>query len=92
MTVTDHYALHLAPIYLWMVGGAAAALEAGRCEIQELALPVGRGASVVDLGAGFGMHSIPIAQTGASVVAIDTSASLLHTLDELRQGVPVRTV
>ncbi len=28
-TVEQHYANHLAPIYLWMAGGAESALQAG---------------------------------------------------------------
>lgn len=91
-TCTDHYAHHLAPVYLWMAGGPQAALQAGRAEIEALALPLGPGSSVVDLGAGFGMHAIPLAQAGASVVAIDSSPLLLRTLDELRGGAPVRGV
>ena len=75
-----------------MAGGAQAALQAGRAEIEALALRLGPRSSVVDLGAGFGMHAIPIAQTGASVVAIDSSPLLLRTLDELRGGAPVRGV
>lgn len=82
----DHYEHHLAPVYLWMAGGPQAALQAGRAEIEALALPLGPGSCVVDLGAGFGMHAIPMAQTGASVVAIDSSPLLLRTLDELRGG------
>lgn len=91
-TCTDHYAHHLATVYLWMAGGPQSALQAGRAEIEALALPLGPGSSVVDLGAGFGMHAIPLAQAGASVVAIDASPLLLRTLDELRGGAPVRGV
>lgn len=91
-TTTDHYAHHLAPVYLWMAGGPQAALQAGRAEIDALALPLEPGSGVVDLGAGFGMHAIPLAQAGARVVAIDSSALLLRSLDELRDGAPVRLV
>lgn len=91
-TTSDHYQNHLAPIYLWMAGGPEAALQEGRAEIEALALQLGPGSSVVDLGAGFGMHAIPLAQAGASVLAIDSSALLLASLDELSQGAPVRGV
>ena len=53
-TVQAHYANHLVPIYLWMVGGMEAALNAGTADLASW-LP-GRGVAV-DLGAGFGMHS-----------------------------------
>jgi len=91
-TVAEHYERHLGPIYLWMAGGAEAALAAGSAEIEALNLPAAREAVVLDLGAGFGMHSIPLARRGARVTAIDSSAELLRTLAELGGGLPVQTV
>lgn len=91
-TAAEHYERHLAPIYVWMAGGAAAALEAGSAEIEALNLPVARGAVVFDLGAGFGVHAIPLARRGARVTAIDSSPELLRTLGELRGGLPVQAV
>jgi hypothetical protein len=52
-TVAEHYERHLGPIYVWMAGGAEAALQAGGAEIEALNLPVSSGAAVLDLGAGF---------------------------------------
>ena len=91
-TAAEHYERHLAPIYVWMAGGAEAALQAGSAEIQALNLPVARGAVVLDLGAGFGIHSIPLARRGARVTAIDSSIELLRTLTELRGNLPVQAV
>jgi len=91
-TAAEHYEHHLGPIYVWMAGGAEAALQAGGAEIEALNLPATRGAVVLDLGAGFGMHSIPLARRGARVTAIDTSVELLRTLTELRGDLPVQAV
>lgn len=91
-TVAEHYERHLGPIYVWMAGGAEAALRAGSAEIEALKLPVARGDVLLDLGAGFGMHSIPLARKGARVTAIDTSAELLRTLTNLRGDLPVQAV
>ncbi|HUL92420.1 MAG TPA: methyltransferase domain-containing protein [Burkholderiales bacterium] len=91
-TAAEHYERHLAPIYVWMAGGAEAALQLGSAEIDELNLPLTPGAVVLDLGAGFGMHAIPLARRGARVTAIDSSAELLRALSELRGDLPVRAV
>lgn len=91
-SVAEHYAAHLAPVYLWMAGGPEAALQAGTAEIEALNLPLTDGAAVLDLGAGFGMHAVPLARRGARVTAIDTSSELLRTLEELAGSLPIRTV
>jgi 2-polyprenyl-3-methyl-5-hydroxy-6-metoxy-1,4-benzoquinol methylase len=88
-TVTEHYAAHLAPIYLWMAGGMEAALNAGSADLASV-LP-GTGLAV-DLGAGFGMHSIPLARGGYQVIAVDTSATLLQTLRDHSKGLRIQTL
>jgi SAM-dependent methyltransferase len=75
-----------------MVGGAEAGLAAGAAEIAELDLALPPGSLVVDLGAGFGMHAIPLARAGAHVVAIDSSAGLLAELTRLAGDLAIRTV
>ena len=87
--VATHYASHLAPIYLWMAGGIEQALTAGAGDIEGLACP---GGLAVDLGAGFGMHAIPLARAGCRVVAIDSATLLLEQLRNLGAGLPIETV
>src|SRR5438128_2622576 len=87
--VADHYANHLAPIYLWMAGGFDAAVSRGDQEIQAVFPGLAPGTSVVDLGAGFGMHTIPLARRGCSVIAIDSSPILLDELRVHAAGLPV---
>jgi 2-polyprenyl-3-methyl-5-hydroxy-6-metoxy-1,4-benzoquinol methylase len=91
-TATEHYEYHLAPVYVWMAGGPHAALQDGDAEIDALNLPLAPGETVLDLGAGFGMHAIPLARKGVRVTAIDTSAALLHTLEVLRGDLPVQAI
>jgi SAM-dependent methyltransferase len=88
-TVRQHYDELLAPIYVWMAGGVESALAAGTQDVA--ALMPGDGLAL-DLGAGFGMHAIPLARGGYHVVALDTSAPLLDVLRAHSAGLSVRVV
>ncbi len=79
-SVTEHYDNHLAPIYTWMAGGVEAAIARGRAEVQAVCPRAAPSRRAVDLGAGFGMHAIPLADIGYSVLAIDSSGALLDVL------------
>jgi Methyltransferase domain len=88
----DHYADHLGPIYTWMVGDIEAAFSRSSAELDSLPLPAKTAAVAVDLGAGFGLHAIPLAQRGFSVVAIDTYDPLLKDLEARAGLLAIRTV
>lgn len=91
-SVRDHYDRHLGPVYAWMAGGIEAALARGAEEVEELGLtPQGSGLAV-DLGAGFGMHAIPLAHRGFQVLALDDCAELLDTLRARRGVLSIETV
>ena len=61
---SEHYALLLAPIYVWMSGGVATALAQGAADVAEFTVPqtdseirdgIGHGGRhAIDLGAGCG--------------------------------------
>ena len=91
-SVREHYATHLAPVYLWMAGGFERAIAMGRADLESLNIDLSRCKTAVDLGAGFGMHAVPLAQAGCSVTAIDTSAVLLDELHQRSAGLLVRVV
>jgi len=91
-TVREHYALHLAPLYLWMAGGIEHALRLGTVDVASLSVPARPGDLAVDLGAGFGMHAIPLARMGYSVIAIDTSPELIDELGMHAQGLQIRPI
>jgi 2-polyprenyl-3-methyl-5-hydroxy-6-metoxy-1,4-benzoquinol methylase len=80
-SVADHYRSHLAPVYTWMCGGFDAAIARGETEIGALLPDLSKGSRAVDLGCGFGMHSIPLARRGCAVLALDSSS---HLVDELK--------
>ena len=88
-SVVEHYEALLGPVYSWMVGGPEAAFALGQADLA----PVLRGGNfAIDLGAGFGMHTIPLARAGWRVLAIDSSPVLLGQLSTLADGLPVRTL
>jgi hypothetical protein len=89
MTAKKHYAEHLAPIYVWMAGGLESAFSRGASEIEALGIDSINHTFAVDLGAGFGMHTIPLARKGVSVLAIDSSDYLLETLQNQSGKLPV---
>lgn len=91
-TVAEHYENHLASVYLWMAGGFEAAISRGESEINAVCPNPSSGLTAVDLGAGFGMHTIPLARRGYSVVAIDSSKKLLKVLQDHIESLPVQTV
>lgn len=88
-TAQQHYDELLAGVYVWMAGGLEAALAAGERDVA--ALIPGAGLAV-DLGAGFGMHAIPLARGGYDVIALDTSKELLDVLRAESAGLRIRAV
>jgi 2-polyprenyl-3-methyl-5-hydroxy-6-metoxy-1,4-benzoquinol methylase len=91
-TVSDHYADHLGPIYTWMVGDIEAALVRSEAELDVPSPSCGSGGVALDLGAGIGLHAIPLARLGYSVIAMDTCEALLEDLAVRSAGLPIRPV
>jgi len=91
-TVHDHYADHLGPVYTWMVGDIDAAFARSDAELDAVPPPSGVDGTAVDLGAGFGLHAIPLARRGFRVVAVDSYDPLLKELVSRSGSLPIRTV
>jgi SAM-dependent methyltransferase len=86
--VKDHYDRLLSRIYWWMLGGVETSLERSRAELAGLGFTAVTGpARALDLGAGPGLQSIPLAELGYRVTAIDTSVDLLRDLARRRPDV-----
>lgn len=93
MTITQlHYDEHLGPIYEWMVGGTDAALDQGAAEVTKLGAVVPDRGLAIDLGAGFGMHTLPLARRGLRVLAIDSCAVLLDALRARCAELPIEII
>jgi Methyltransferase domain len=91
-SVSEHYAKHLGPMYIWMAGGVDSAVKRGSSEIETIH-PLAPGESIaVDLGSGFGAHSIPLANRGFSVIAIDSCTELIGDLNQHRNTLPIHTI
>src|SRR5512146_3533449 len=75
-----------------MCGGVEAALARGNAELDALGLVPNAMRRAVDLGAGFGMHSIPLARRGFEVLAIDSSVELLRELGANAADLPVKAI
>lgn len=50
------------------------------------------GGTAIDLGAGFGLHSVPLAERGFAVTAIDSYEPLLDQLRARSASLPIRTI
>jgi 2-polyprenyl-3-methyl-5-hydroxy-6-metoxy-1,4-benzoquinol methylase len=92
VSVTQHYATHLAPVYEWLSGGLEAAVARAAAELTGLGLLHRPRCQVVDLGAGFGAHSLALARAGHAVLALDTSALLLQRLQQAAHDQAVTTI
>jgi len=88
----ERYEGHLAPIYSWMAGGTEHAITRGRDELAEIGLLHRRARYAVDLGAGIGIHAIPLARAGCRVLAVDSSSLLLEELERHANALPVTAV
>jgi 2-polyprenyl-3-methyl-5-hydroxy-6-metoxy-1,4-benzoquinol methylase len=80
--VEQHYDQVLSDVYSWMYGGYDAALARYLEFFQTRGITPIRSGRAVDLGAGCGFQSIPLARLGFAVTAIDIDRKLLDELSE----------
>lgn len=92
MSTQVHYDTLLGPIYSWMLGDTQAAFARSAAEIADMHLPPPSTGAAVDLGAGFGLHAIPLAKLGFKVTALDTCQFLLDELRSFAGSLPITAV
>jgi len=91
-TAKDHYDQQLASIYSWMSGTAEAAIKRNHDLFRQLEIDSTPRGLAVDLGAGSGFQSIPLAELGFSVVAVDFCAALLSELSDRANHLSIHTI
>jgi SAM-dependent methyltransferase len=91
-TAKDHYDQQLASIYSWMSGSPEVAIQRNHELLRQLDIDSTLRGLAVDLGAGSGFQSIPLAQMGFSVIAVDFCAALLSELSDRADGLSIRTI
>ncbi|MGB5745416.1 MAG: class I SAM-dependent methyltransferase [Desulfobacterales bacterium] len=90
--VKAHYDNLLAPYYTWIFGGLESKLEENRNFFRGHGIrPVLSGVAM-DLGAGCGFQSIPLAEAGFKVTAIDISHTLLTDLEKNARELPIKKI
>jgi SAM-dependent methyltransferase len=90
-TAKDHYDQQLASIYSWMAGAPEAAIKRNQDLLRQLGINSSQGLAI-DLGAGPGFQSIPLAELGFSVIAVDFCEALLSELRDRAGNLPIRTI
>lgn len=90
--VEEHYAKLLADYYSWMSGGWDQKTEQNRKFFEAHQVRPFKSAIAVDLGAGCGFQSIPLARLGFSVFAVDSSAKMLAELEQKAQGLSIHPI
>ncbi len=91
-SVEEHYDQVFADVYSWMSGGWEAALARNIEFFAAHGIAPRKSAVAVDLGAGCGFQSIPLARLGFSVTAIDLDRKLLDELIEHAEDLEIDTI
>jgi len=91
-SVRNHYEEFLAPVYSWILGDFENAYLGNVKLFSELKLSPGNGDYAVDLGCGPGCQSLPLAEMGFRVLAIDFCQELLDELTARAGDLPVTTI
>lgn len=91
-TVEDHYENVLSGVYSWMFGGFEIGIQRNAEFFERNDLTPRQSKIAIDLGAGCGFQSVPLAHIGYKVVAIDLDNALLSELESHSTGLPIQCV
>jgi SAM-dependent methyltransferase len=88
-SVREHYDQLLGPVYSWIVGDLDNARRQNAALFAKLGLQAVAGDKAFDLGCGPGSQSLPLAEMGYVVTAVDFCQELLDELGHSTQELPV---
>ena len=92
ITVKEHYQYHLGKLYSWMVGDFQSRCNEFKKVLTGNNIVPFSNKVAVDLGCGHGIQSIPLAQIGFKVLAVDFSEHLLNELKVNAKGLDITTI
>jgi ubiquinone/menaquinone biosynthesis C-methylase UbiE len=92
MTVKEHYDTHLANFYSWMTGDFETKQKEFQNFLKDNAITPSSTTIAIDLGAGHGLQSVPLAKVGFNVIAIDFNKQLLDELKVNAKGLNIELV
>ncbi len=92
MNTKEHYENHLAEYYSWMFGDFNAKINEVQLFFQSHNIKPASSKIAIDLGAGCGFQSIPLAKIGFNVKAIDFSKRLLDELKSKSNGLSIEVI
>lgn len=88
----SHYEHVLSSVYSWTHGGFSVGLQRNTGFFKSIGISPQKSKVAVDLGAGSGFQSIPLARLGYTVTAIDLDRNLLSELRENSDELSIKTV
>ncbi|MFA6242885.1 MAG: methyltransferase domain-containing protein, partial [Candidatus Hydrogenedentales bacterium] len=91
-TALEHYENLLAEHYTWMYGGWDSKTEENRAFFRERGLLDGAEKVAIDLGCGSGFQSVPLAEAGYEVYAVDLCPTLLDEMRHRAGDLPITCV
>jgi 2-polyprenyl-3-methyl-5-hydroxy-6-metoxy-1,4-benzoquinol methylase len=92
LNTKQHYEDHLHSYYTWIYGGYENKVEENRAFFNEMNIKPESTKIALDLGAGSGFQSIPLAELGFEVKAVDFSKKLLDELNFKKKNLDIGTI
>lgn len=92
MKAIDHYENHLAGYYNWIYGGLENKINENMAFFDRHGISPHLSGAAIDLGAGSGFQSIPLAKKGFRVFSVDFSDKLLNELKTVKNDLDIKII